>query len=134
MAVHVGHQGARRVASGARQRFVAAPAQLDNGTPVLSVMGDVDLATAPALEEMLFDLAETAEGDVIVDLGGCSFLDSAGLRALIAASSRLEQSDRSLALVLSNPSVMRIFQITQYDRWFEIYPSLQTVRKGNGHG
>jgi anti-anti-sigma factor len=134
MTVHVGHQGTRRVASGARQRFVAAADQLDNGTPVLSVMGDVDLATAPALEEMLFDLAETAEGDVIVDLGGCSFLDSAGLRALIAAGRRLEHSDRSLGVVLSNPAVMRVFQITRSDHWFEIYPSLRAVRNGNGHG
>jgi anti-sigma B factor antagonist len=134
MTVHVGHQGTRRVASGARQRFVAAADQLDNGTPVLSVMGDVDLATAPALEEMLFDLAETAEGDVIVDLGSCSFLDSAGLRALIAAGGRLEHSNRSLGVVLSNPAVMRIFQITQHDHLFEIYPSLRAVGNGNGHG
>lgn len=134
MTVQVGHQDARRVAVGTPQRFVAATAQLDNGTPVVSVMGEVDLATAPALEETLFDLAETGKGDVVVDLSGCSFLDSAGLKALIATRRRLEQSDRSLALVLSNPSVMRIFEITHYDRWFEIYPSLPTVRKDNGHG
>ena len=47
---------------------------------------------------------------MIVDLTGCRFLDSRGLRALIAARERLERSDRSLALVLSNPIVMRIFQ------------------------
>ena len=135
MTVQVGHQGARRVASGARQSFVAASAQLDNGTPVLSVMGEVDLATAPALEQTLFDLAEAGTGDVIVDLSGCSFLDSAGLRALIATRTRLEHSDRSLALVLSNPSVMRIFQITQYDQWFDTYPSLRAAGNGkNGHG
>ena len=134
MTVQVGHQDARRVAVGTRQSFVAATAQLDNGTPVVSVMGEVDLVTAPALEETLVELAENGRDDVVVDLNGCSFLSTAGLKALIAASRRLEESDRSLALVLSNPSVMRIFQITHYDQLFEIYPSLRTVPKDNGHG
>ena len=43
----------------------------------------------------------------------------------------------ALALVLSNPSVMRIFQITQFDGLFEIYPSLgrrHTNVNGNGNG
>ena len=132
MTVQVGHQDARRVAAGARRRFVAATARLDDGRPVLSVMGEVDLATAPVLEETLVDLVETGIGDVIVDLSGCSFLDSAGVRALVAASRRLEHSDRSLALVLSNPNVMRVFELMQYDDWFETYPSLRAV--GNGHG
>lgn len=110
---------------GERQRFVAASAPLDNGTPVVSIRGDVDLATAPALERTLLDVTEAGTGEVIVDLTGCSFLDLTGLRALSAARERLGRSDRSLALVLSNPAVMRIFQITQFDESFDIHPSLR---------
>ena len=73
-------------------------------------------------------------GEVIVDLTGCSFLDSRGLGALVATRARLEHSNRRLALVLSNPSVMRIFQITQFDELFEIYPSLAAAVNGNGNG
>ena len=40
---------------------------------------------------------------------------------------RLERSDRSLALVMSNRSVMRIFQLAQVEEWFEIYPSLSAL-------
>ena len=123
-------------APGMRQRFVAATAQLEDGTPVVSVMGDVDLATAPLLERTLVEVTEAGKGEVVVDLTGCSFLDAGGLRALVATRSRLKSSDRSLALVLSNPSVMRIFQITHFDEWFEIYPSLGAAghRNGNGNG
>jgi anti-sigma B factor antagonist len=71
---------------------------------------------------------------VIVDLTGCNFLDSRGLRALIATRERLERSDRSLALVLSNPIVLRIFQLTRFDELFEIRPSLGAACNGNGHG
>ena len=131
----------RRVMPGATQRFMAATEHLESGAPVISVMGEVDLATAPALEETMLGVAEEGTGEVIVDLTACSFLDSRGLRALIATRGRLEHSNRRLALVLSNPSVMRVFQITQFDELFEIYPSLAAAVDGsrngngsNGHG
>jgi hypothetical protein len=41
----------RRVTPGASQRFVAATEQLENGSPVVSVMGEIDLATVPAFTE-----------------------------------------------------------------------------------
>jgi anti-anti-sigma regulatory factor len=37
-----------------------------------------------------------------------------------------------MALVLSNPSVMRIFRLTQCDRLFEIHPTLAAAVNGNG--
>lgn len=124
----------RRVTPGASQRFVAATEQLENGSPVVSVMGEVDLATAPAFEQTLLGAAEDGTGGVIVDLSACSFLDSRGLSALLATRGRFERSNRRLALVLSNPSVMRIFQITQADELFEIHSSLDAAVDGNGNG
>ena len=109
-----------------------ATEQLDSGIPLVSVSGEVDLATAPALERTLLDAAEDQTGEVIVDLTWCSFLDSRGLTALLAARERLGHSDQSLGLVVSNPSVLKIFQITGFDEIFEIYPSLGAAVNGNG--
>ncbi len=120
-------RSSRRVTPGASQRFVAATEQRDGRAPVVSVMGEVDLSTALALEQTLLGAVEDGKGGVIVDLTGCSFLDSRGLRALIATRARLERSNRRLALVVSNPSVLRIFQMTQCDKLFEIYPSLRAA-------
>ena len=127
---------ARRVMPGATQKFVAFTEQLDSGAPVVSVMGEVDRATAPALEQTLLSAADDWAGEAIVDLSCCSFLDSRGLGVLVATRARLEHSNRRLALVLSNRSVMRIFQITQFDELFEIYPSLRAAvdRDRNGNG
>jgi anti-anti-sigma factor len=124
----------RRVTPGASHRFVAATEQLENGAPVVSVLGEVDLATAPAFARTLLGATEDWTGEVIVDLTDCSFLDSRGLGALIGTRGRLEHSKRRLALVLSNRSVMRIFQITQFDELFEIYPTLAAAVNGNGNG
>ena len=101
---------------------------------MVSVMGEVDIATAPTLERTLLCVVEDRTGEVIVDLTGCSFLDSRGLTALIATRARLERSDRQLALVLSNASVLKIFQITGFDELFAIDPSLRSAVEGTGNG
>jgi len=127
-------RSARHVTAGASHRFVVATEQLDGGVPLVSVSGEVDLATAPALERTLRDAAEDQTGEVIVDLTCCSFLDSRGLTALLATRKRLGNSDRSLGLVLSNRNVLKIFQITGFDQIFEIYPSVGAALNGNGTG
>ena len=132
--VKVPTRSARHVSPGASHRFVVATEQLDGGIPVVSVSGEVDLATAPALERTLRDAAEDQTGDVIVDLTCCSFLDSRGLTALLATRERLGHSNRSLGLILSNPNVLKIFQITGFDELFAIYPSLGAAGAGNGNG
>ena len=134
MATRVNAEGATSWGStGPRQRFATATARLGNGTAVVSVMGELDRATVPAFDRTLLDVTEAGTGEVIVDLTCCSFLDSSGLRALIATKERLERSDRSLALVLSNPIVMRVFQLTGFDEWFQIRPSSSANGNGNGH-
>ena len=123
-----------RADSGGAHGFVAATQQLDGGAPVVSVMGEVDRATAPRLERKLVATAEEQTGDVIVDLRGCRFLDSMGLKVLLATKERLDQSDRRLALVVADSHVMRIFKLTQFDELFEIYPSLGAAVQHNGNG
>ena len=121
----------RRVTAGASQRFVAATEELDSGTPVVSVMGEVDLSTSPALERTLLEVQGDRAGEMIVDLSRCSFLDSSGLRALLATA---EQPSERPALVLGNPIVMRIFQLTKFDQLFEIYPTVDAAVTANGNG
>lgn len=135
--------GATKVASGrdgatancvlgpstAARTFVAATDWHESGVPVVSVTGEIDLATAPVLEEALLGVADGTPGAVIVDLTRCDFIDLRGLRVLLAARERLERSDRPLALVAGNPSLLRVFKITRVDDLFEIYPSLAAATK-----
>jgi anti-sigma B factor antagonist len=98
---------------------------------VVSVTGEIDLATAPALEQTLRGVSDDRTGEVIVDLTGCTFLDSQGLGALVATKGRLGPSNRRLALVVPDARVLKIFEITRFHQPFEIHRSLGAA--GNGH-
>lgn len=112
--------------------FVAATEWHESGTPVVSVTGDLDLATAPVLEEALLGLFDAAAGRVIVDLTRCSFIDLRGLRVLLAACERHERAHRPLALIAGNPNLLRVFKITRVADRFEIHPSLAAAKVNGG--
>jgi anti-sigma B factor antagonist len=94
---------------------------LPGGAVVLHVSGDLDLATAPRLEEALLDVSEQ---DVAIDLAGCTFLDSAGIRSLVAAARRLSEAGRSLKVVTADPGIVRLLEITAVDTVIDVHPSL----------
>jgi anti-sigma B factor antagonist len=79
---------------------------------VLQVTGEVDAYTAPMLREQIRELAAKGAVHLIVDLGRVDFLDSTGLGALVGGLRRLREAGGSLALVISTPRILRIFQIT----------------------
>ncbi len=83
----------------------------DDGACVVSVIGDFDLGVVePFLTTargMALDCAE-----LVVDLGGVTFIDSSGLSALLQL--RMEVTGRGIPLRLDNvrPATHRLFEIT----------------------
>lgn len=86
------------------------------GAAVVRVLGDLDLVTAPQLAEQA---ALAAPGDVVIDLGGVTFIDSTGLRALWSLRQAVA-SDGGRAL-LRSPSepVIRVLRTTKLEKVFE---------------
>jgi len=81
------------------------------GGPTIRVCGEVDMATAPQLREVLDAAVDAADGDVVLDCAELAFLDSSGIGVLVAARNRL--GDRG-ELVLDSPpdNVRRVLEIT----------------------
>ena len=113
--------------------FEAASESLDRGTHIVSVRGEVDLATAPEFDRALRALPEESVGSVIVDLTDCSFMDSTGLHLLTRTQHRLRRSGGHVAVVTANRSVLRVFGITGLDKLFAIYPSRADALNGHGN-
>ena len=97
---------------------------------MVSVTGEVDLATVGGLERTLERATQDRTGELIVDLTKCTFFDAGGLRALADTRARLARSSRALALVLSTPVVLQIFELTGLDKRFAIYPSVAAAMDG----
>ncbi len=84
----------------------------DDGAVVVRVSGEVDLATAPILDEQLHDLEESEATRLIVDLGGVGFMDSTGLHSIIRAVRHADTNGHSLAFRPASPQVQRLFELT----------------------
>jgi anti-sigma B factor antagonist len=100
--------------------------ELAQGGAVAHVSGELDLATAPRLEEALVELPSSAN-PVVVDLSECTFLDSAGMRVLLTAARRLADEDRSLRVVTADPRILRLLEITAIDTLIAVHPSLEAA-------
>ena len=70
---------------------------------VLSVSGELDMATAPDLRERLTAATDGGATALVVDLRRVKFMDSVGLAAILHARSRLSDAGR-LAIVLTRDS------------------------------
>ena len=78
----------------------------------LFVHGDLDAVSARRLQQSLIDvLRRTSPGDLVVDLSGVTFLDSAGVEALLRCQADAEQLECRLALVNPGAGTYRVLQI-----------------------
>lgn len=82
----------------------------------VALRGELDLAGVPTLERELGAVEETAPPLLVLDLRGLTFIDSTGLRAVIAADDRARRQGRRLVLVPGPEPVQRVFRITGLDR------------------
>jgi anti-sigma B factor antagonist len=79
---------------------------------VISVSGELDLASSPALEEELERVAKSDAQVVVVDLRNLEFMDSTGLSVLVRAHQRAEENGRRLGLVNGSQQVQRLLTLT----------------------
>ncbi len=104
--------------------FLITRRELADDTSLLSVEGDLDLASAPSLKWALADLQTAGSRHVVVDLSRVSFIDSTALGVLVGAQRALDPGVK-LAIACSEENVLRIFELTGLDGMFELVPTLQ---------
>ena len=90
----------------------------------LELAGELDLATAPKLEDELRRVEGDGPSVIVLDLRPLAFMDSSGLRALLAADGRAREAGRRLVLVRGDERVQRVLKITRLDERLEIVEDL----------
>ena len=76
---------------------------------VMRLSGELDLCSAPQLRQALDDAAARTPARVVLDLGGLTFIDAAGIRAILGG---VEILGPRLILHRTPPHVMRLFTLT----------------------
>lgn len=97
------------------------------GWAIISPSGEIDLATVSQLEDALAASMSDGNADVAVDLTGVTFMDSTGLRALLAANQNLSGSGRRLALIVAGGPVDRLLDISGVGQTLAIFGSLEAA-------
>ena len=83
-------------------------------TATIRLAGEVDLYTGPELNAVIEDLVGGGDvGTVVVDMRDVTFLDSTGLRILLAAH---QAEGYDLAVVQGPRAVVKAFEVTGLDR------------------
>jgi len=86
------------------------------------VGGEIDIATCPALVEVLDTLVAQADGDVVVDCSTVTFFGAAGVGALVAARHRLRGSRHRVIVRNPSESVRRVLDIVDLAEMFADAP------------
>ena len=100
---------------------------------VLRVSGEVDAYTAPMLREQIRELTAKGVVHLVADLSQVGFLDSTGLGTLVGGLKRLREAGGSLALVITAPRILRLFQITGLTKVLAIHPSVAEAITADPH-
>ena len=101
------------------RRFGIIERELDKRTSVISIEGELDLATAPRLKRMLIDALQAGHEELVVDLSLTTFMDSTALGVLVGVNRSLGV-DARMAIVCSRSTVLKIFELSGLDGMFVI--------------
>jgi anti-sigma B factor antagonist len=90
--------------------------ELEGGIRAFTVRGELDMSTAPELEQGLEGVADDG-ARVVVDLTECDFIDSTGIALIVRSWQRLDRGgegagEGKLVLCCDNTQVMRLLRIT----------------------
>ena len=83
----------------------------DGGT-IVAISGEVDVCTEAPLQQALLRIIRERSARLMLDLSGVSFMDCAGLRALLATRRRAELRGGCMRLIAASAAVRRIIELT----------------------
>jgi anti-anti-sigma factor len=86
--------------------------ELEADTARLTPAGELDIATAPQLEQEVRSLLARGVRRVVIDLSRLTFIDSSALRLFIVLNERSAEDGWTLGLIRPTGQVRTVFEIT----------------------
>ncbi len=99
---------------------IVLDATFDDDTVRVRFEGELDLTTVPNAEEFVSNIErEHAPDTLVLDLRDLRFLDSSGLRFILAVDARTRKEGRRLRIVSGPEAVHRVFRIALLEKRLE---------------
>lgn len=104
-----------------------------DGQAVVTVWGEVDIATAPQLWRALETVLDEGQRRLVLDFANLRFIDASGLRVIAAAQERCRAAGGELAVRSASAFTLKLFRITGMDKTLRIEtpgPPMSYQREG----
>lgn len=98
---------------------------LPEGGTVVSVDGELDMATTPEFEEVVDGV--DAGSRLVIDLSSCTFLDSSAVRVLVSVVRDAEETGGTVALVARDPGILRVLEIAAVNTMLPVHDTLDSA-------
>ena len=83
-----------------------------NGSITLAISGEIDIASAKSFTDEVHSLVQDADSQVALDLENCGFIDSTGIRALVALAQGQQARGRKLKLAGVTGEPQRVLELS----------------------
>ncbi len=103
-------------------------------TLVIKIAGEFDMVTAEEFRRLVDpELDRRQIRNLVINLGGVSFIDSSGLGVIIGRYKKLSQSGGKLWIAAARPPVRKILELSGLQKIIQFYESekqaLEAVRE-----
>jgi anti-sigma B factor antagonist len=92
------------------------------GGMVGTLAGELDISEVDRVEKAIREVEEHRPPLLVLDLRSLQFIDSSGLRLILATDARAREHGRRLAMIRGPDAVHRVFQITDLTERLEFLP------------
>jgi anti-sigma B factor antagonist len=96
---------------------------------VLKISGDLTADQVDPFRRSCQERFEAGIRDVVLNMEHLSFIDSAGLEALLWVIDEAAERSGQLRLVRPDPTVSKILRISRLDRRFDIHETIESAAK-----
>lgn len=104
----------------------------DDKGHILTLGGKLDAVTAPAFEQQVNSLLDTAPCSLIIDFAELDYISSAGLRALLATAKRIMIKGGQLCCANVTGTVKEVFDISGFNTILQIRDSVDDAMAAIG--
>jgi anti-sigma B factor antagonist len=104
-----------------------APVPFEHRPNVLPLKGEIDLHVSPGITEMLTAMIMGRPQRIVIDLSGATYIDSAGLAALIIAMREVEAYGGKFFLAGLDETVRSVLESSRLHQTFRICPDVDAA-------